>query len=145
MQSDYPCLLFIIIYVMISKDYACSGYTCRILFMVRPEIVVFSKKYIRVISLEVCVCGSDNWDKVLYLLSVEDLGTVGTGLRFNYRQLFILNYRFIDVNKAPAKVSLRYSLKKVVTCILWSTNSHNFCFQGFVSSPKSRKAANYLK
>ena len=77
MQSDYPCLLFIIIYVMISKDYACSGYTCRILFMVRPEIVVFSKKYIRVISLEVCVCGSDK--VLLYLLSIEGLGAVGMG------------------------------------------------------------------
>ena len=51
-----------------------AGLICIPSWMVRPEIVVFSRKYI--ISLEVCACGSD---KVLYLLSFEGLGNVGTG------------------------------------------------------------------
>ena len=75
-------------------------------FMVRPEIVVFSKRYI--ISFEVCACGSETEFYTCYLLKAR--ATLVRELRFNYRQLFILKHRF---NKAPAKVLLRYSWQKV--------------------------------
>ena len=79
-------------------------------------------KYVHVVQTKFYTC---------YLLKAW--AALVRGLRFNYRQLFILNHRY---NKTPAKVLLRYSLQKVQLLVFsWSTNSHDFCFQGFVTFP----------
>lgn len=77
-------------------------------FMVRPEIVVFSKKFI--ISLEVCAWQHVVQTKFYTCYLLKAWATLVHGLRFNYRQLIILNHRY---NKTRAKILLRYSLQKV--------------------------------
>ena len=84
--------------------------SCRIdihPFMVRPEIVVFSKKVHHIIG-SMCMWS----DKVLYLLSVEGWATLVRKFRFNYCQFIILNHRY---NKAPAKVFSLFITKGTVT------------------------------
>ena len=76
-------------------------------FMVRPEIVVFSKKVDHIIG-SMCMWS----DKVLYLLSVEGWATLVRKFRFNYCQFIILNHRY---NKAPAKVFSLFITKGTVT------------------------------
>lgn len=61
-------------------------------------------------------------DKVLYLLSVEGLGSVGTGLRFNCRHVNS-SFSTIDIKISRQSIASLFVIDGTIICILWYTIS----------------------